>query len=110
MTHTDTHLVDLGIPHKFLHGVVAVETVAAEDLDGVARHLVGDVPGVGLGDGGIVRVPITHVHLPGRALVGHAGQLHLQGHLGQEEGHRLVLGGTTGWRKRRADEGSIQVF
>lgn len=88
---TITHLVDLGIPHQLLYGVFAVEAVAAEYLNSVAGHLIGDVPGEGLGDRGIVGVSATLVYFPGGSLVGHPRQLHLHRHLSQEEGHSLVL-------------------
>lgn len=86
-----THLVDLSVSHQLLHRVFAVEAVSSKHLNGIRGHLIGDVPGECLGDGGIVGVFAALVHLPGGALVRHPGQLHLHRHLSQEEGHGLVL-------------------
>jgi hypothetical protein len=57
----------------------------------VGPHLVGNVPSQALGHGGEQRVPDALVRLPGRLLVAEAGGLHPDGHVGQHEGHGLVV-------------------
>lgn len=98
-----THLIDFGIPHELLHRIFCVEAIAPKDLHSISGHLVGDVPGEGLGDGGVEGVAAAGIHLPGGSLVPQPGQLHLHGHLCQQECHGLVLGE---WRPTgRASEG-----
>lgn len=85
MYNTSTHLVDLSVSHQLLHWVFAVEAVTSEYLNSIRGHLVGNVSGEGLGNGGVVGVPATLVHLPGSPLVRQPGQLHLHRHLSEEE-------------------------
>merc|ERR1712055_835776 len=59
-------LVDLCISHQLLSRVFSVETVATKDLNSVSGGLVGHVSGKALGNGGVQRVPLSHVSLPSR--------------------------------------------
>ena len=62
-TKGKNHLVDFGIAHQLLSGVVGVEAVAAKDLDAVGGGLVGDVTREALGNGGVEGVLLSHVSL-----------------------------------------------
>ena len=52
------YLVNLGVAHEFLHRVLGVEAVAAEDLDGVRRRLVRHVRRETLRDRRVVAVTV----------------------------------------------------
>ena len=56
-------LVDFGITHQLLSGVVGVEAVAAKDLDAVGGGLVGDVTSKAFGNGGVQSVLLSNVGL-----------------------------------------------
>lgn len=49
-------LIDLGIAEQLLDGVLGVETVAAEDLDGIGGASVGHIGAVQFGNGSVVAV------------------------------------------------------
>ena len=57
------HLVDFGIAHQLLSGVVGVEAVAAKDLDAVGGGLVGDITSKAFGHGGVQGVLLSNVGL-----------------------------------------------
>ena len=57
------HLVDFGIAHQLLSGVVGVEAVAAKDLDAVGGGLVGNITSKAFGHGGVQGVLLSNVGL-----------------------------------------------
>lgn len=101
--------MDFGFPHQLLHGIFCVEAIVPKDLHSIGGHLVGN--------GGVEGVLVARIHLPGCPLVAQPGQLHLRGHLCQQESHSLVLGqwrvsprgscDTTGGRSFSARDGGI---
>merc|ERR1712083_443228 len=84
-------LVDFGIAHQLLSGVVGVEAVAAKDLDAVGGGLVGDITSKAFGNGGVQGVLLSNVGLPGRLHVCQPGTLGADGHVSEHEADRLVV-------------------
>lgn len=61
-------------------------------------YAVGNVAGIGFGNGGVVGVLAALVHLPGSAQRNQTGRLNTHGHLRQNKRNGLVL-----WNERRKE-------
>ena len=84
-------LHDLRLAHVALDRELAGVAGAAEHLDGVGGHLHGGVGGHQLGDAGLPRVRLAGVLAAGGDQVGGPRGLDGGGHVGEQEGHALVL-------------------
>src|SRR5436190_13323209 len=83
-------LEELCIAHELLDGVLLHVAVAAEDLDGVCRHLHRGVGGEAFRIRGLERRALAPIQQPGGLPRQQAGGLDLGGHVGDQEVHSLV--------------------
>jgi len=84
-------LEDLSVTHQFLHGIVAVEAVTAEDLNSIRCILISSVTSEKLCDRGEVSISVSSIDLPGRLVSHKSSELGSRSHLSEEERDRLVL-------------------
>mmetsp|Transcript_61690 Transcript_61690/g.137455 ORF Transcript_61690/g.137455 Transcript_61690/m.137455 type:complete len:378 (+) Transcript_61690:365-1498(+) len=85
------YLVDLGVAHQFLDGVLRVEAVAAKHLHGIGDHLVAVVARERLRHRGIHRVAPALINLPRRLVHQPTRSFHTDGHVGNHETDGLML-------------------